>query len=242
MHFSTPHKHPIAFFFNTIVVILSLFLITACGSSGGGGGASEYRVVIKADNPDDVLDPTNPLVNAILIVRGKTVRIQVDIPNLPTGESITGFASDLNETTSGISIGTGTPICEKWTITATEDVPTANLDAHHQAFGAINANIQSRQVKVSAVGETLPVINGAFLLRVLSPHVTITDAGGTAIVSGERAGGGTGIVNATVGDTVTIQYRSMCQTFCPETASQAMPSNFASPVFPEKLWATRESS
>ncbi len=197
-----------------IVQLLLLTIVVTLGCSGGGSSSgSEYTIVIKPDDPGDVEDLSNTVVHTYLIVRGTTIALQVDVPDLPTGESLVGFASDLNETTSGISIGTGpcdpgtgTAFCEKWTITATASVPNTNLTVHHEAaFGGIVTNLITQVVKVSSVGETVSVVNRSFNIRVLSPHIVVDDADGTDIVSGERAGGGSGRIDANIGDTITVQ-------------------------------------
>ncbi len=142
-------------------MLLSCMVIigTSCGSSDDND--NRYPIIIT--------DSTGSTFNKLNVSKVNSATIKIDVPNLPEGEGLSGFAIDLNENTTGISISTdqcdsGTPFCEKWTFTPGE-----------------NALIGQYRIEVSAIGETIPVRVGRFILDVLSYGIIITDANDTHI-------------------------------------------------------------
>ncbi len=124
---------------NPILSSLCVLWLVACGNSGSDDNGDGFRIVItEKDNNGNW-----GTYDGFKIPYGGTQVVQIDVPNLPAGESVTGFASEylreiihtsfpgendmgafvdpgvISIVTSDCGPGTGTPSCEKWAITST---------------------------------------------------------------------------------------------------------------------------
>jgi len=130
---------------------MSFLLFSACGGgSTKSDEASEYSIIIKDSTGSDITNQT------LSLAQGEAITVQITVSALPDGASLTGFATDLNENLTNISIITGvcepaTSLCEKWTITANQDTQQGEYP-----------------IMVSAIGETIAIAESSFKIIVTS--------------------------------------------------------------------------